>query len=54
MNQPHQAADLKLDAYDPITGEETTYDFADSPVRPNMLHSAKREQRFYYFKRRDA
>ena len=54
VNQPHQAADLKLDAYDPTTGEEKIYDFADSPVRPNMLHYAKREQRFYYFKRRDS
>lgn len=53
VNQPHQAADLKLDRYDPTTGEEITDDFADSPVFTNMLHYAKREQRFYYFKRRD-
>ncbi len=52
VNQPHQAADLQLDSYDPKTGEETTFDFADSPIRPNMLHYAKREQRFYYFKKR--
>ena len=52
VNQPHQAADLKLDRYDPTTGEEITDDFADSPVRTNLLHYAKREQRFYYFKRR--
>jgi hypothetical protein len=51
VNQPHQAADLKLDAYDPATGKEKAFDFADSPIRPNMLHYAKREQRFYYFKR---
>ena len=50
-NQPHQAADLKLDAYDPVTSEETTFAFADSPSRPNLLHYCKREQRFYYFKR---
>ncbi|MBE36532.1 MAG: hypothetical protein CMI16_13425 [Opitutaceae bacterium] len=53
VNQPHQAADLKLDRYDPTTGKEITDDFADSPVFTNMLHYAKREQRFYYFKRRD-
>jgi len=51
VNHTHQAQDLRLDAYDPITGEETTYPFADSPVRPNLLHYAKREQRFYYFKK---
>jgi len=54
VNQPHQASDLKLDRYDPATREEITDDFADSPVLANMLHYAKREQRFYYFKRRDA
>jgi len=52
VNQPHQAADLQLDAYDPGTGEETTFAFADSPIRANLLHYCKREQRFYYFKRR--
>ncbi len=51
VNHPHQAQDLRLDAYDPITGEETTFAFADSPVRPNILHYCKREQRFYYFKK---
>jgi hypothetical protein len=51
VNHPHQAQDLRLDAYDPATGEETTVAFADSPIRSNMLHYCKREQRFYYFKK---
>lgn len=54
INIPAQAETLTLDRYDPATGEEFTDTFADSPVRPNMLHYAKREQRFYYFKRLDA
>ncbi len=53
VNIPAQAEALTLDRYDPDSGEEITDTFADSPVRPNLLHYAKREQRFYYFKRRD-
>lgn len=52
VNLPHQAADLRLDGYDPATKTVTTYAFADSPVRSNLLHFAKREQRIYYFKKR--
>jgi hypothetical protein len=54
LNLPHQAADLRFEHYDPATQTETVYAFADSPIRPNLLNFAKREQRFYYFKRRDA
>jgi len=54
INHPQQRGDLRLDHYDPKTQTETTYALADSPVAKNMAHYAKREQRFYYFKRRDA
>lgn len=52
VNLPHQARDLSLDHYDPATQTVTTHRFADSPVRANLLHYCKREQRFYYFRRR--
>jgi hypothetical protein len=54
INHPQQRQDLRLDHYDPQAKTETTYALADSPVAKNMAHYAKREQRFYYFKRRDA
>lgn len=52
VNLPHQARDLCLDHYDPATQTVTTHLFADSPVRANLLHYCKREQRFYYFRQR--
>lgn len=54
VNHAQQRDDLRLDHYDPMTQTETTYALPDSPVRANVLHYCKREQRFYYFKRRDA
>ena len=51
VNLPHQAADLRFEQYDPTTQTKTIYAFADSPIRPNLMNFAKREQRFYYFKR---
>ena len=51
MNQPHRAAGLTLDAYDPSTQTEFVETFADSAIHANVAHYAKREQRFYYFKR---
>lgn len=51
VNQPHRAAGLKLDAFDPATGKVTVESFDESEVKPNLSHYAKREQRFYYFKR---
>ena len=54
INHPQQRGDLRLDHYDPKAKTETTYALTDSPVFHNMTHYAKREQRFYYFKRLDA
>lgn len=54
VNQPHHAAGLVLDAFDPATQTTTTESFLESAVRPNLSHYAKREQRFYYFRRGDA
>jgi hypothetical protein len=51
VNQPHRAAGLTLDAYDAEADTLSVEKFADSPKRPNFTHYAKREQRFYYFRR---
>ena len=51
VNQPHRSSGLTLDAYDPITQTESVETFAESKIHDNLAHFARREQRFYYFKR---
>lgn len=51
VNQPHRAEELRLDAYDPNTQTESVEAFPESAVRENFAHFARREQRFYYFRR---
>lgn len=51
VNQPHRAAGLVLDAVDPATGDPRPETWAESPRQPNLSHFARREQRFYYFRR---
>ncbi len=51
VNQPYRAAGLTLDAYDPTTQTEFVETFAESAIHDNVAHFARREQRFYYFKR---
>ena len=51
VNQPHRAIGLTLDAYDPVTKTDSVETFAESAIHDNVAHFARREQRFYYFKR---
>ena len=53
VNQPHRNTGLVLDAVDPANGQIIPETWAESPRQPNLAHFARREQRFYYF-RRDA
>ena len=51
VNQPHRSAGLTLDAYDPVTKTDSVETFAESAIHDSLSHFARREQRFYYFKR---
>lgn len=51
VNQPHRSAGLTLDSYDPVTKTESVETFAESSIHDSLAHFARREQRFYYFKR---
>lgn len=51
VNQPHRNHALVIEAVNPENGEMTPETWAESPRRPNLSHFARREQRFYYFRR---
>ncbi|GAB5559147.1 MAG: hypothetical protein SynsKO_07940 [Synoicihabitans sp.] len=51
VNQPHRNAGLTLEAVDPTNGKVIPETWIESPRRPNLSHFARREQRFYYFRR---
>ncbi len=51
VNQPHRNEGLVLEAVDPANGDVKPETWAESPRRPNLSHFARREQRFYYFRR---
>jgi hypothetical protein len=51
VNQPHRTKDLLIDAVDPESGDIAPETWAESSRQPSIAHFARREQRFYYFRR---
>lgn len=51
VNQTHRTKDLLIDAVDPESGDVAPETWAESPRQPSIAHFARREQRFYYFRR---
>jgi len=51
VNQPHRTKGLIIDSVDPASGELEPTPWAESRQLPSIAHFARREQRFYYFRR---